>query len=108
MAPGLLLAALLAADGGMAPIAPGNLEGRPPPGEASPLQPLVDAAPPGGAVEVGPGVYRGDLYLDRALRLSGRGRPRLIGSGKGSVVRIRSAGVTVEGFDIDGLGGGDL
>src|SRR5512138_2010371 len=99
---------MLTADGGMAPIAPGNLEGRPPPAQASPLQALVDAAPAGGTVEVGPGTYRGDLYLDRALRLVGRGRPRLLGSGKGSVVRIRAAGVTLEGFDVDGLGGGDL
>ncbi len=103
-----LLLAMLTADGGMAPIAPGNLEGRPPPVQASPLQALVDAAPAGGTVEVGPGTYRGDVYLDRALRLVGRGRPRLLGSGEGSVVRIRAPGVTLEGFDIDGLGGGDL
>ncbi|HEY7724327.1 MAG TPA: nitrous oxide reductase family maturation protein NosD, partial [Anaeromyxobacteraceae bacterium] len=34
--------------------------------------------------------------------------PRLVGSGRGSVVRIRAPGVVVEGFDIDGLAGGDL
>jgi nitrous oxidase accessory protein len=99
---------LLAAEGGMAPIAPGNLEGRPPPGEASPLQARIDAAVPGATVEVEPGVYRGDLYVDRTIRLVGRGRPKLVGSGKGSVVRVRAPDVVVEGFDIDGLGGGDL
>jgi nitrous oxidase accessory protein len=31
-----------------------------------------------------------------------------VGSGAGSVVLIRADNVTVEGFDIDGLGGGDL
>ena len=92
----------------MAPILPGQLEGRPPPAEASPLQARVDAAAPGQTVEVEPGEYRGDLYLDRPLRLSGRGRPRLVGSGKGSVVRVRAPGVVVEGFDIDGLAGGDI
>src|SRR6516165_9112528 len=92
----------------MAPIAPGNLEGRPPPGEASPLQARIDAAVPGATVEVEPGVYRGDLYVDRTIRLVGRGRPKLVGSGKGSVVRVRAPDVVVEGFDIDGLGGGDL
>jgi nitrous oxidase accessory protein len=104
----LLLAAMLPAQGGMAAIGPGNLEGRPPEAEASPLQARLDAAAPGAVVEVEPGTYRGDLYVDRPLRLVGRGRPRLVGSGKGSVVRIRAAGVVLEGFDVDGLGGGDL
>jgi nitrous oxidase accessory protein len=104
----VLLAAVLAAAGEMAPILPGNLEGRPPPAETSPLQARIDAAAPGATVEVEGGVYAGDLYLDRPVRLLGKGRPRLVGSGKGSVVRIRAPGVTVEGFDIDGLAGGDL
>jgi nitrous oxidase accessory protein len=54
------------------------------------------------------GTYRGDLYLDKPVHLVGVGRPVLQGSGSGSVVRIRAADVTVESFDIDGLGGGDL
>jgi nitrous oxidase accessory protein len=107
ISPGLL-AGLLCAAGEMAPILPGQLEGRPPPAEASPLQARVDAAAPGQTVEVEPGEYRGDLYLDRPLRLVGKGRPRLVGSGKGSVVRVRAPGVVVEGFDIDGLAGGDI
>jgi nitrous oxidase accessory protein len=104
----VLLAALLASAGDMAPVLPGNLEGRPAPADASPLQARLDAAAPGATVEVEPGTYRGDLYLDRPVRLVGRGRPRLMGSGKGSVVRIRAPDVSVEGFDIDGLAGGDM
>ncbi len=104
----LLATALPAAAGDMAPVLPGNLEGRPPPSDASPLQVRIDAAAPGEAVEVEPGEYRGDLFIDRPLRLVGKGRPRLVGSGKGSVVRIRAPGVTVQGFDIDGLAGGDV
>jgi nitrous oxidase accessory protein len=103
-----LLLALAAAQGEMAPVAPGRLEGRPPPHEASPLQARVDAAAPGATVEVGPGTYEGDLVLDRPVRLLGRGRPRLLGSGRGSVVRVRAPGVVVEGFDVDGREGGDL
>ncbi len=53
-------------------------------------------------------IYAGDLVIDRPLVLVGHGRPRLVGSGTGSVVRVRAADVTVEGFDIDGRGGGDL
>jgi nitrous oxidase accessory protein len=92
----------------MAPIPPGSLEGRPDKDDQSPLQVQIDAAPPGTTVEVGPGEYAGDLIVDKPLRLVGRGRPRLVGSGRGSVVRVRADGVTIEGFAIDGRRGGDL
>lgn len=85
---------------------PGQIEGRPL--HASPLQSRLDAAPPGATVVIEPGTYEGDLLLDKPVRLLGKGRPRLLGSGDGSVVRVRAADVTVEGFDIDGRGGGDL
>src|SRR5262245_25796 len=87
---------------------PGRIEGRPGAGDLSPLQMLVDSARPGDTITVEAGIYRGDLLIDRPLKLIGHGRPRLLGSGRGSVVRIRAADVTVEGFDIDGLAGGDL
>ena len=92
----------------MAPATASGIEGRPAAADASPLQARVDAAPPGSVVEVGPGTYAGDLVLDKSLTLRGRGRPVLRGSGNGSVVRIRAGGVTIEGFDIDGGGKGDL
>jgi nitrous oxidase accessory protein len=92
----------------MTGVSPGLLEGRPPREQLSVLQARIDAASPGATVEVEAGEYRGDLVLDRPLRLVGRGRPRLLGSGHGSVVRIRADGVTVEGFAIDGRRGGDL
>jgi len=92
----------------MTPIEPGRLEGRPPPADTSPLQARIDAAAPGAVLEVEPGVYRGDLHVDRTVQLVGKGRPRLVGSGRGSVVRVRAPDVTVEGFDIDGIAGGDL
>jgi nitrous oxidase accessory protein len=103
-----LLVAVALAQGEMAPLQAGTLEGRPPPSQASPLQARVDAAAPGERIEVGPGTYEGDLHVDRPVHLAGRGRPRLVGSGRGSVVRIRAPGVIVEGFDVDGRGGGDL
>ena len=103
-----LLLAVAFTQGEMTPTQAGGVEGRPPPAEASPLQARVDAAAPGELIEVGRGVYEGDLHVDRPVHLVGRGRPRLVGSGKGSVVRIRAPGVVVEGFDIDGREGGDL
>jgi nitrous oxidase accessory protein len=106
----LLLGAALAAQpaGGDHAAAPGALEGRPPAGALSPLQSRIDRAAAGAVIEVEPGTYAGDLVVDRPLTLVGRGRPMLVGSGGGSVIRIRAAGVTIEGFDIDGHRGGDM
>jgi nitrous oxidase accessory protein len=103
-----LLLPCLAAAQEMAPVLPGALEGRPGATELSPLQARLDAAPPMATVDVEPGEYVGDLVLEKPLHLRGRGRPRLVGSGRGSVVRVRADGVTVEGFRIDGRRGGDL
>ena len=96
------------ADATSDPAPPGTVEGRPAPEDASPLQRLVDAARAGRAIAVAGGIYAGDLYLDKALTLVGTGRPTLLGSGHGSVVRVRAADVTIEGFDIDGRSMGDL
>lgn len=104
----LVLLPGLAAAQEMEPVLPGALEGRPSAAEMSPLQARIDAAAPGATIDVGPGEYPGDLILDKPLRLVGRGRPRLLGSGQGSVVRVRADGVTIEGFEIDGRRGGDL
>jgi nitrous oxidase accessory protein len=87
---------------------PGRLEGRSAQADTSPLQARVDAAAPGATLLVAAGDYRGDLVIDRPLTLRGHGRPRLVGSGTGSVVRVRSEDVTIDGFDVDGMAGGDL
>ncbi len=86
----------------------GQLEGRPAPSDLSPLQARLDQALPGSIVVIPAGTYRGDLFLDRPITLRARGEVTLIGSGHGSVVRVRAAGVTLEGFTIDGMRGGDL
>jgi len=103
-----LAAALALVASGMEVPAATNVEGRPEAAESSPLQALIDAAAPGSTVEIPPGEYRGALVVDKPLRLRGRGRPRLLRAGEGSVVRVRADGVVVEGIDVDGLGGGDL
>lgn len=84
------------------------VEGRPEGADRSPLQDRVDAAEPGAILTIAPGTYRGDLFLDKPLTLRASGDVLLLGSGHGSVVRIRAANVTVEGFTIDGQRGGDL
>jgi nitrous oxidase accessory protein len=77
-------------------------------GRASALQARLAAAPPGARIEVGPGTYEGDLVIDRPVHLVGVGRPLLLGTGAGTVVVIAAPDVTIEGFDVDGRGGGDL
>jgi len=85
-----------------------GIEGRPASADESPLQRRLDAARPGDRIEVPAGTYPGDLFIDKAVHLVGIGRPRLLGSGTGSVVRIRADHAVVEGFDIDGQLGGSL
>lgn len=94
----LLTGALLASTGG---------EGARPPAPSA-LQGRLDAAAAGTVIEVGPGTYTGDLDIAKPVTLIGHGRPRLSGSGTDSVVRVRAPDVTIQGFDIDGRGGGDL
>lgn len=86
----------------------GTLEGRPAPEALSSLQARIDVARPGDRIDVQAGTYTGDLFIHRSIRLVGHGRPRLIGSGLGSVIRVRADDVLVEGFDIDGQLGGSL
>jgi nitrous oxidase accessory protein len=104
----LLLAAVLQSGAPDALPPQGQIEGRPADADLSPIQQRIDAALPGDRLMVPAGVYEGDVVVDRAITLIGVGRPLLRGSGHGSVVRIRAANVTIEGFDIDGGGTGDL
>ncbi len=89
-------------------VTPGQVEGRPALADRSPLQARVDGAAPGAVLIVPAGTYRGDLFLDRPITLRGDGDVLLLGSGHGSVVRVRAPRVTLEGLTIDGQGGGDL
>ncbi len=74
----------------------------------STLQARLDRAAPGERIAVAPGVYHGDLVIDRPVHVVGIGRPLLVGNGSDSVVRIRANDVVFEGFEIDGRGQGDL
>jgi nitrous oxidase accessory protein len=104
----LALAAALGDQADMPPLASGAADGRTAIHEISPLQALVDAASPGGTVDVAPGTYIGGIIIDKPIRLIGHGRPLLVAAGDGTAIRIRANDVTVEGIDIDGRGSGDL
>jgi len=64
----------------------------------------IAAAAPGDEISVGPGEYRGNLVVDKALSITGTGMPKIIGEGKGTVVLIKADGVRISGFEISGSG----
>ncbi len=103
-----IAAVALAGQADMAQPAAAMVEGRPAPGDLSPIQQWIDGAPTGSTVEIPPGRYVGDVIVDRPMHLIGRGRPVLVGAGAGTVLRVRASGVVIEGLDIDGRSGGDL
>jgi nitrous oxidase accessory protein len=58
----------------------------------------------GASIQVPPGVYRGPLTIERAVRLYGAGQAHFRGDGRTHTVEIRAADVVVDGFEISGSG----
>ena len=69
-----------------------------------PLQPLIDATPPGGTLRLAPGSYAGPATITRPLTLDGQGRARIDGGGRGTVLAVQARGVTLRGVTITGSG----
>lgn len=70
----------------------------------SDIQERIRQAPDGGIVTVQPGTYRGELIIDRPVRVVGVGRPVLDGGGNGDIITIRAADVEFRGFAVRGTG----
>ncbi len=73
-------------------------------GEPLPLQPFIDATPPGGVLRLAPGRYRGPATLAKPLTLDGGGKARLEGDHRGTVLSVKAGGCTVRGLTIAGSG----
>jgi nitrous oxidase accessory protein len=71
------------------------------------IAPAIAAAADGDVIEVHAGVYREDLIVDKQLTILGVDRPRLIGTGIGTVVTIRAPRCELSGFAIEGSGTGE-
>jgi nitrous oxidase accessory protein len=69
-----------------------------------PLQPLIDAMPPGGVLHLAPGSYAGPATIVRPLIVDGQGKARIEGDGRGTVLAVRTSGVTLRGLAIAGSG----
>lgn len=64
----------------------------------------IAAARPGDTVEIGPGVYRELVRIDKPIRLVGRGAPVIDGQGTGDIVEIAAEGVEFRGFVVRNTG----
>jgi len=72
------------------------------------LKDRLARTPPGGTLTVQPGVYRGNLVIDRPVTLVGVGHPVIQGDGTGTVLTIRAAGTIVRDLMIEGSGPGPV
>ncbi len=67
------------------------------------LQAKIDQAKEHARIEIGPGVYKERLVIDKPIQLIGQGAV-IDGGGKGHVVEIRADRVRMEGFTIRNSG----
>lgn len=68
------------------------------------LQMRIDAAPAGSIIHLEPGIHAGPVHITKPLTLDGGGKAEIRGSGKGTVVSIAGANVTLRGLRIAGSG----
>ena len=72
---------------------------------ANQLQKAIDAAQPGSLLELPAGVYKGNIVINKPLIIDGKNQKAIIdGSGKGTVVRIKSSYVTIKNLIIRNSG----
>ena len=64
----------------------------------------IAAARAGDTIEIGPGIYNGNLVLDRTVSLIGRGAPVIHGTGEGSVITVAAEGCAIQGLVVEHSG----
>ncbi len=69
-----------------------------------PLQPWLDAAGPGSVLRLAPGTYDGPAVINKPLTLEGNGQVIIDAHRKGTVLTIRTDGVTLRGLHLRGSG----
>ncbi len=76
--------------------------------QEGPLRSVAEAvrsARAGDFIRIEPGVYQGNLLLDKTLVLEGSGRPVIRGDGNGSAIRVTAPGCTIRNLVIEHSGG---
>lgn len=76
------------------------LGGAQPGAQAIPLQARLDRTPPGGTVELAPGLYQGPIVIRGPLTVVAPHGATIDGGGLGSVVTILGEGVTLRGVTV--------
>jgi len=71
---------------------------------AQPLQPWLDAASPGSRIKLPPGTYSGPATISKPLVLEGDGQVIIDGGGRGTVLTVKAADVTLRGLHLRGSG----
>ncbi|MBP1842858.1 nitrous oxidase accessory protein [Rhizobium petrolearium] len=74
------------------------------PAEGRSLQAVIDAAAAGDVITLKAGEYAAPIAIGKPLILSGEKGARIVGNGRGSVITINAAGVTIRNLAISGSG----
>jgi nitrous oxidase accessory protein len=72
------------------------------------IQGRIDGASFGAVIVIEPGMYHGDLVVDRGITLQADGHVIVVGSGEGSVVTVTGDGAVVRGLHVRGSGLGPV
>jgi len=73
--------------------------------QANPLQELIDATPKGGTLIPPPGVYYGNIVLEKPITLDGQGKVTINAKGKGTVILIDTDSTSVRNLTLVNSGG---
>jgi nitrous oxidase accessory protein len=75
-----------------------------PGGELNSISMAVQLANEGDTISVDGGSYNEKIVLNKSIKLIGKNRPKIIGNGTGTVVRVSSPHIVIRGFHISGSG----
>ncbi len=68
------------------------------------LQEIINKAEKGQTLQLKPGVYKGPIYIDKPLFLTGSKGTIIDGGGKGNVITVQSGDVKIKGLTIEHSG----
>ena len=73
---------------------------------ANPLQDAIDSAAPGSVIELGSGLFRGHIVIDKPLKIVGKKGAEVIldAGGSGTAIVLKSDDITLENLTIRGTG----
>ncbi|MHB8075816.1 nitrous oxide reductase family maturation protein NosD [Desulfosporosinus fructosivorans] len=101
--PGLIVGLLFLAVVWAKPVQAQSIEVSPT-GVITTITEAIAKAEPGDEITVHPGVYEGQLLIDKSVKLIGLNYPKIEAGGNGDVITIKADGVTVQGFEVRGSG----